>query len=146
MNKLILTTLIASAAFAASAQAGNDSNTASLDRGYATYRHTVLGDTTAQWPAVSNSNAVADPRVPGAYARYLMYLGHSKADAIAQAELAGEVPGVADAHATREPTRFTSYEAYQRTVQGRSEAEILANRATNARLAADSGSTSKAVR
>jgi hypothetical protein len=143
MNKLILTTLVA---FAASAHAGNDSNTASVDRGYAIYRHTVLGDTTAQRSGASNPSSDADSRVPGAYARYLMYLGNSKTDAIDKAVRVGEVPGAADSDASRRSARFTSYEAYQYTVLGRSQAQILSRRATNASMAADSGSPSKAVR
>lgn len=137
MNKLMLTALVA---FAASAHAGNDSSTASLDRGFAAYRYTVLGDTTAQRPAASDANNVADSRVPGAYAQYLMYLGNSKADAITQAARVGEVPRAADTDTNHESARFTSYEAYQYTVLGRSEAQILSTRTTNAGLAADTGS------
>jgi len=121
MNKLLIATLLAIGA--GTALAGEDS--AVQDRGYAVYRRVVLGDTSVAVTRDPNIGRTEGARVPGSYARYLMHLGHRRDDAVAQAERAGEAPGPAAAAAAERHESFSSYELYQRTVLGRSEAEIL---------------------
>jgi hypothetical protein len=57
------------------------------------YRFTVLGDARDRpAPPKASSPRVEERIEPGSYARYLMFLGHARSDALVQAERAGELP------------------------------------------------------
>lgn len=60
--------------------------------GEAVYRCRVLGDTSACASLRTQDLGSACEPVPGSYARYLMYLGRSKDQAIAEASSRGESP------------------------------------------------------
>lgn len=124
MNKLLIATLLAIGAGTAAAGA----NSAAQDHGYAVYRQVVLGDTSVSAASPSTFGRSGDLRVPGPYARYLMNLGQSKRDAIAQAGRIGEAASRPAPATAGEPVRFSSHERYQRSVLGRSESEILRDR------------------
>lgn len=106
---------------------------AAEDPGYTAYRRGVLGDVSVSAPAALSWARVGDSRVLGPYAQYLMYLGLSRSDALAQAERAGERASEADRTVIVERPQFDSYELYQRSVLGRSESEILRDRRSSLR-------------
>lgn len=138
MNKLLIATALAIAA--GSALAGG--NAEPQDHGYAVYRQVVLGDTSINAASSPAWSRVGDTRVLGSYAQYLVYLGLSKADAIAQAERAGEHAVQADRSVAVERPQFSSYERYQSTVLGRSDSEILSDRHSSPRRLAKAGAAS----
>ncbi|MGE0671475.1 MAG: hypothetical protein AB7O64_00315 [Methylibium sp.] len=129
MNKLLIATTLALAA--GSALAGG--NGEPQDHGYAVYRQVVLGDTSINAASAPAWSRVGDTRVLGSYAQYLVYLGLSKNDAIAQAERAGEHATQADRSVAVERPQFSSHERYQSTVLGRSDSEILRDRQSSPR-------------
>lgn len=116
---------------------------ADQDAGYAVYRRAVLGDTSVSAAATPSWSRVGDSRVLGPYAQYLVYLGQSKADALAQAERAGERAREADRTVAAERPQLDAYELYQRSVLGRSESEILRDRRATARRVASAADGTK---
>jgi hypothetical protein len=124
MNKLLIASLLAVGTSAALANGIDNSS----DHGYSVYRQVVLGDTSVSVNRDSNEGRGEDVRVPGGYARYLMYVGQSKADALEHAARVGELPGLAPAAAAGVHSGFSSQELYRRTVLGRSDSQILAER------------------
>jgi len=82
--------------------------------GQQAYRHTVLGESTLGTGTASASNAQASTEVlTGSYARYLMHLGVSTEQAIAQARAAGEQPSLATVMHDSAPVA-AGREAYER--------------------------------
>jgi len=88
MSKLVLSpiALVAGALIATAAHASPTN-----DASYETYRHVVLGDSSARVAPVAQP---ADGVVPGPYAQYLVYTGVSKERAIEAARARGESPTV----------------------------------------------------
>jgi hypothetical protein len=136
MNKLLLAMLVSLAAGHASAQQGDsalrhqDGANASSTQGpgYATYRRVVLGDTSVVIPASEKPAGVQEALVPGSYARYLIHNGMSRAEALARAQGLGETPSPASNEAPRRLANLSSYERYQRTVLGTSDAALESHR------------------
>jgi hypothetical protein len=63
------------------------------DPQYRAYRITVLGDTRDSPAAPQASSPRIEERIePGSFARYLMFLGQARADALVAAERTGELP------------------------------------------------------
>ncbi|HUL63321.1 MAG TPA: hypothetical protein VLW55_01780 [Burkholderiaceae bacterium] len=91
---------------------------ASADVGADAYSCHVLGDssTCEKVPAQAGADTVKQV-VPGAYARYLMYLGRTTDQAIAEALAIGEQPTVRVV-SRRSGRQLSSIDAYER-LQGR---------------------------
>jgi hypothetical protein len=104
-TRLLLTLLLG--AGACTAQASNDAS-------YKLYRCTVLGDSSACAAAPRSPAVRVEERlVPGPYARYLIYLGHSQSDALASAGRIGEFPVRRVVRITeRQLTDLEKYERY----------------------------------
>jgi hypothetical protein len=153
MNKLLLASLLALAAGSASAQliatSGDRSSPApaqdqavrasKIDPGDAAYRRYFYGDTTVGVAAIANSADESAQWAPGPYARYLMYVGASKTDAIAQAMARGERPSLVAVEPIRVAQQLNSYERYQRWVTGRSDFNVDDARAKALAVKADPG-------
>jgi len=82
--------------------------------GQALYRAQVLGERIAPLAHTPSTTALGEPRlVPGSYGRYLVYLGRSPEQAIAEARTRGEEPGRATLPAAQSRSS-DSFEAYER--------------------------------
>lgn len=80
--------------------------------GQAVYRSQVLGERLAA-PAASSATPSEQALVPGPQGRYLVHLGRSHEQAIAEARAAGEAP-VRAAQSAARPIVVDGFEAYQR--------------------------------
>lgn len=131
MSKLSVATLLAVAvafnAFAedntAHAAAATSARGASTDPGYAIYRRVVLG-----YGDETDAGAVEEQATyqwtEGPYARYLMNNGFARADAVQAAERIGERLREMPVYGNTAQNRLTSFEAYQKVVEGRSISEV----------------------
>lgn len=133
MNKLFVAAALAFAVGSSFA----DGAASPMDHGYAVYRQVVLGDTSVAPTRSPNGEGVADTRVLGPYAAYLVHLGMSKDDAIAQAERTGERSIQADRSVAIERPQLSSYELYQRSVLGHTESDILRGRQSSSQRLAN---------
>lgn len=129
MNRFIATTLLS---VISSTVLANPAS-ASDDTGYQSYRRVVLGES-AVAPAEQATTASHDGGAnPGAYARYLIYLGLSERDAMARAAGVDGAESTAVRRTSEAPIELDSRELYERAVLGHTISELLARRSNGDR-------------
>ncbi len=113
---------------------------AQADSGEEAYRRAVLGNSSIGQPAAADTSPRIAERVqPGSYAKYLIYLGRDKDDALEAASRIGEQPVRQTLRIT--PQRLTSTEAHERYLGGATRPDVQVEILAEERIDAPAAST-----
>lgn len=130
---ILLSTLALAGALSAPAMA-------QADDGSEAYRQAVLGESSLAKPTGADTSSRIVERVePGSYAKYLIYLGRDKDDALAAASRIGEQAVRQTLRIT--PQRLTGTEAHEQYLAGSTQANVQVELLAEERIDAPAAST-----